>query len=154
MQRKQLTYKGMVTHGIPHHGVYHPREQEKIRVVFDCSAKHEATSLNDHLLTGPDLINDLAGVLCRFREHKILIMCDMEKLFDRFHVSPGDQDFLRFLWWKDGITNTDPKEYHMRVHIYGAVSSPGSANYGMKYLAREHEKQYPLATSFIKKTSM
>ncbi|XP_035986916.1 uncharacterized protein LOC118560197 [Fundulus heteroclitus] len=151
MQRKQLTSKGMVTWYIPHHSVYHPKKPEKIRVVFDCSAKHEGTSLNDHLLTGPDMINDLAGILCRFREHKIAIMCDVEKMFHRFHVSPEDRDFLRFLWWKDGNTNTEPKEYRMRVHIFGAVSSPGCANYGMKYLASEHEKEYPLASSFINK---
>ena len=38
---------------IPHHGVYHPRKPEQTRVVLDCSAKCEGTSLNDHLLTGP-----------------------------------------------------------------------------------------------------
>lgn len=62
---------------IPHHGVYHPRKPEKIRVVFDCSAKFEGTSLNDPLLTGPDLTNALTGVLCRFREHQIAIVCDV-----------------------------------------------------------------------------
>ncbi|KAK0147266.1 hypothetical protein N1851_013318 [Merluccius polli] len=51
---------------IPHHGVYHPQKPGKIRVVFDCSAKFQETSLNDHLLTGPDLTNMLVGVLCRF----------------------------------------------------------------------------------------
>nr|XP_015830265.2 uncharacterized protein LOC107395402 [Nothobranchius furzeri] len=136
---------------IPHHGVYHPRKPEKIRVVFDCSAKHEDTSLNDHLLTGPDLINTLAGVLCRFRENRIAIMCDVEKMFHRFHVNPEDRDFLRFLWWKDGNTNTEPKEYRMRVHVFGTASSPGCANFGMKHLARRNEKDYPLAASFIHK---
>ena len=53
---------------IPHHGVYHPQKPGKIRVVFDCSAKFQETSLNDHLLTGPDLTNMLVGVLCRFRK--------------------------------------------------------------------------------------
>ncbi|KAK0130515.1 hypothetical protein N1851_035257 [Merluccius polli] len=43
---------------VPHHGVYHPRKPNKIRVVFDCSAKYESTALNDHLLTGPDLANE------------------------------------------------------------------------------------------------
>lgn len=142
---------GSNTWYIPHHGVYHPRKPEKIRVVFDCSAKHEGISLNDHLLTGPDLINALAGVLCRFREHQIAIMCDVEKMFHRFHVNPEDRDFLRFLWWKDGNTDTEPKEYRMRVHIFGAASSPGCANYGMKYLAREQKKDYPLAARFIHK---
>ncbi len=34
---------------IPHHGVYHPKKQ-KIRVVFDCGASYQGTSLNEHLL--------------------------------------------------------------------------------------------------------
>ncbi|KAJ8333475.1 hypothetical protein SKAU_G00414830 [Synaphobranchus kaupii] len=71
---------------IPHQGVYHPRKPDKIRVVFDCSAKYDGTALNDHLLTGPDLTNGLTGVLCRFRKHPIAIMCDVEKMFHRFHV--------------------------------------------------------------------
>lgn len=44
---------------IPHHGVYHPRKPDKLRVVFDCSAKFLGISLNDTLLTGPDVINSL-----------------------------------------------------------------------------------------------
>lgn len=44
---------------IPHHGVYHPQKPGKIGVVFDCSAKFRETSLNDHLLTGPELTNTL-----------------------------------------------------------------------------------------------
>ena len=51
---------------IPHHGVYHPKKPNKIRVVFDCAAEHRGESLNKHLLQGPDLTNNLTGVLCRF----------------------------------------------------------------------------------------
>lgn len=51
---------------IPHHGIYHTKKPEKLRVVFDCSAKHKGTSLNEHLLAGPDMINNLTGVLLRF----------------------------------------------------------------------------------------
>ena len=35
---------------IPHHGVYHPKNPDKIRVVFDCAAEYEGESLNKHLL--------------------------------------------------------------------------------------------------------
>lgn len=48
---------------IPHHGVHHPKKPEKLRVVFDCSAKYKGSSLKEHLLSGPDLLNNLIGVL-------------------------------------------------------------------------------------------
>ena len=50
---------------ISHHGVYHPKKN-KMRAVFDCSARFKGTSLNDHLLSGPDLTNKLTGELCIF----------------------------------------------------------------------------------------
>lgn len=55
---------------IPHHGVYHPHKPGKIHVVFDCYAKFQETSLNDHLveMMGPDLTNTQVGVLYRFRK--------------------------------------------------------------------------------------
>ena len=53
---------------IPHHGVYHKKKPGKIRVVFDCSALCHGQSLNQQLLQGPDLTNNLTGVLCRFRK--------------------------------------------------------------------------------------
>lgn len=136
---------------IPHQGVYHPRKPDKIRVVFDCSAKYEGTALNDHLLTGPDLTNGLTGVLCRFCKHPIAVNCDVEKMFHRFHVSEEDRDYFRFLWWENGDTSSEPREYRMKVHLFGAASSPGCANYCMKYLASQNEKEHPAAASFIRK---
>lgn len=47
---------------VPHHGIYHPHKPGKIRVVFDCSAKYQGKSLNDLLLSSPDLTNTLFGV--------------------------------------------------------------------------------------------
>ena len=37
---------------IPHHGVYHSKKPNNIRVVFDCSARFGGSSLNDQLLLG------------------------------------------------------------------------------------------------------
>ena len=134
---------------LPHHGVYHPKKPKKIRVVFDCSAKFKGSSLNDHLLTGPELTNELIGVLMRFRKHSIGIMCDVEQMFHQFHVSLPDRNYLRFLWWEDGDISQEPQEYRMKVHLFGAASSPGCANYGFRSLAREYKDQYPLASSFV-----
>lgn len=52
---------------IPHHGVYHPQKR-KMRVVFDCAATFQGTSLNDQLVQGPDLTISLVGVVTRFRK--------------------------------------------------------------------------------------
>ena len=52
---------------LPHHPVFHPRKPGKVRVVFDCAANFLGVSLNDMLLQGPDLNNNLIGVLMRFR---------------------------------------------------------------------------------------
>ena len=51
---------------IPHHGVYHPKKPNKIRMVFDCSAEYQNESLNKHLLQGPDLTNNLTSDFAGF----------------------------------------------------------------------------------------
>ncbi|KAL0147545.1 hypothetical protein M9458_057146, partial [Cirrhinus mrigala] len=134
---------------IPHHGIYHPKKPERLRVVFDCSAKHKGTCLNEHLLNGPDMINNLTGVLVRFRQHQVALMCDIEKMFHQFQVKENDRNYLRFVWWKDGDMNSQPQAYRMTVHLFGAVSSPGCANYGLKHLAKENSSAYPAGSQFI-----
>lgn len=37
----------------------------------------------------------------------------------------------------------------MKVHLFGAVSSPGCANYGLKQLAKEHRDSHPLGSHFV-----
>ena len=108
-------------------------------------------TLNDHLLTGPNLTNGLTAVLCRFLKHPIAVIFDVEKMFHRFHVSKEGRDYLRFLWWENRDTNSEPTEHRMKVHLFGASSSPGCANYGMKHLASQNEKECPSAASFIRK---
>ena len=62
---------------LPHHGVYHPNKPGKIRVVFDLSAEFHGASINKALLPGPDLINQIVGVLLRFREEQIAVTGDI-----------------------------------------------------------------------------
>ena len=102
---------------IPDHGVYHPKKN-KITVVFDRSARFKGASLNDHLLSGPDLTNNLTRVLCRFRRYPYAITCDV-KMFHQFVVSETDRDYLRFLWWPNGDIKQEPKEYRMKVIYLG-----------------------------------
>ena len=46
----------------PHHPVLNPSKPEKVRRVCDAAAKFQGSSLNSHLLSGPDLMNNLVGI--------------------------------------------------------------------------------------------
>ncbi|XP_078665802.1 uncharacterized protein LOC144908142 [Branchiostoma floridae x Branchiostoma belcheri] len=126
---------------IPHHGVYHP-QKKKIRVVFDCAAPYAGRSLNKELLQGPDLTSALFGVLTRFREEPVALMADIEAMFSQVKVPVEDRDYLRFLWWPEGNTNEPLREFRMKVHVFGATSSPSCANYALKRIAEDCKGQY------------
>lgn len=118
---------------IPHRGVYHDKKPDKVRVVFDCSARYKGTSPNDHLLSGPDMLNNLNGVLIRFHLHPVALMCNTEGMFHQFHVDEADCDYLRSLWWNQGDLNSQPCKFCIKVHLFSAASSTGCANYGLKH---------------------
>ena len=101
----------------------HPLKPDKTRVVFDCAARYRGTSLNDQVLQGPDLANNLVGVLSRFREESIALMADEESMFHQVRVSKDDVDVLRFLWYPNSDHTQEPEEYRMLVHLFGGVFS-------------------------------
>lgn len=129
-------------------GIYpiinHPKKPDKLRVIFDCSAKFGGTSFSEHLLWSPDMINNLSGILIQFRQQPIALRCDIKKMFNQFHVQEDDCDFLHVLWWKDGDIKTQPQEYQMKLLLFGAISSFGSANNGLRHLAKENSLSHPL----------
>ena len=127
---------------LPHFQVYHPKKTDQIRVVFDCSAVYEGDSLNKHLLQGPEWMNGLVGVLSRFRKEEIVVSFDIEQMFLNFAVNPEHGDFLRFLWIKDNDINQCIVEYKMNVHLFGEVSSPGVANFGLMTTAKEGSEKF------------
>lgn len=131
---------------IPHFGVYHPKKPQKIRVVFDCAAKCDGESLNDKLLQGPNLTNNLIGVLMRFRENTVAVTADVEAMFHRVRVNKEDRDCLRFLWWPDGDVTKPPDIYRMCVHLFGATSSPSCANYALRKTAEDNKQHYDSCT--------
>ena len=49
--RDQLDHPVSALWYLPHHPVLDPNKPDKIRVMFDCTAKHQGTSLNNQLLT-------------------------------------------------------------------------------------------------------
>lgn len=126
---------------LPHHGVRHPVKR-KLRVVFDCAASFGGTSLNQQLLQGPDLTSSLVGVLTRFRQENIAVMADVEAMFYQVAVKEEDTDLLRFLWWPEGNHQKELAEFKMKVHVFGATSSPSVATYAMQKCAADFEDEF------------
>ena len=124
---------------IPHHGVTHPSKPGKVRVVFDCSAEFGGTSLNKQLIAGPDLTNQLVGVLTRFREEHIAYMADIEAMFHQVRVPENQRSLLRFLWWEQGDPRMEVEEFEMCVHLFGDKSSPSCSNYALKRTSVDYE---------------
>lgn len=104
---------------LPLFGVNHPKKPDQIRGVVDSSAKFKGGSLNDVLLSGPDLSNNLLGVLIRFRKEMVAVTADAQHMFHCFLVREDHRNFLRFLWHKDNDLEKEIIEYRMRVHVFG-----------------------------------
>ena len=126
---------------LPHHGVVNPQKPNKVRVVFDASARFNNVSLNSSLLKGPVLLNDISAVLTRFRQRAIPISADIQKMFHQVGVREQDQSALRFLWRSPGDQGPI-QTYQMRVQIFGAVSSPFVCGHILQRTAKDHYEEF------------
>ena len=107
-------------------------------MVFDCSAKYQGTSLNDALLQGPDLTNNLVGILIRFRQDPVAFCADIKSMFLRVRVPSKDRDAMRFLWFTDNDLNGDLQQWRMCSHLFGSTSSPCVASYALLRTANDN----------------
>ena len=117
--------------------VVHPKKN-KPRLVFDSSATFKGTSLNSHLLSGPDLTNRLKDVLLGFRDGYIGFSADVESMFHSFYLRNEDRDFMRFFWFKNNDSKNEICQFRANVHIFGNTSSPSLAGLGLRYAVKDH----------------
>ena len=140
-----------MTFYIKHHGTRHPKKK-KLRIVFNCSQEYNDESLNKVLLQGPLLMqgplqgpllmNNLTGVLLRFRQEPVAVKCDIEGMFHQVLVNPEHRDLLCFLWWEKNDLSKDPVDHRMTVHLFGAMSLPSCANFALKQTANDFKGEY------------
>ena len=131
---------------LPIHPVTNPNKPGKIRVVNDAAAEYKNVSLNNSLLTGPDMLSSLVGTLLRFRTGPIAIAADIEAMFHQVRVSREDADSLRFLWKDNILSDGPPETYQMLVHIFGAKCSPACCSYALKRAGRDAAQDYDALT--------
>ena len=127
-----------IINNLPHHGVKNINKPGRVRVVFDAGAKFENTCLNDNILKGPDLLNNLLSVLLKFREGRYGVMSDIQQMFHQVLANQDDQQALRFLW-RDK-PNQAFEDYAMTVNVFGKADSPCCANWALKDTALDQKE--------------
>ena len=76
-------------------------------------------------------------------------MCNIEQMFHQILVNHDDRNYLRFLWWPDENYWKDPYGMRICMHLFGAASSPGCANFGLKQVATDNEEVFGYAVCFV-----
>ncbi|XP_062712285.1 uncharacterized protein LOC115269273 [Aedes albopictus] len=134
---------------LPHHAVMKADSSTtKLRVVFDASSSSESgISLNDRLLAGPNINQDLFDVHLRFRSNEIAFAADAEKMFRQVWVHPQDRDFQRVVWRSD--PGEPIKHFRLCTVTYGTKPAPYLAIESMREAARNYETVYPEAAQRI-----
>ena len=97
--------------------------------MYDASAKtkKESKSLNECLYRGPVLLQDLTGILLRFRLNRIALVADIEKAFLQVGLSDDSRDVTRFIWLRNReklCLQNNIQEYRFCRVPFGIISSP------------------------------
>lgn len=117
----------------------------KLRVVFDGSSKSSSgQSLNDLMMIGPRIQDELYTILIRFRSFQVVVCADIEKMFRQVKVQPHDTDWQRILWRE--TPNEPIKEYRLLTVTYGTASAPFLSTRAMQQLALDEKDNFPLAS--------
>lgn len=134
---------------IPHHCVIKESSTTtRVRVVFDAGCpSSNGTALNNILLTGPKLHQDIVDILLKFRVHNVALLADIRQMYLNINVRESDRDLQRILW------RTSPSEpiqdYRLCTVTFGVASSPYLALRTMRQLAQDEAESFPLASKVI-----
>lgn len=135
---------------LPHHAVLKESSTTtKLRVVFDASRKSSTgVSLNEKLLVGPRIQDELYSILIRWRKHEFCFIADAEKMFRQIKLNANHRDFQRIVWRfnsKQPIT-----EYRITTVIDGTASAPFLATRTLHQLADDVKKKTPDVAKVLK----
>lgn len=134
---------------LPHHAVIKESSlTTKVRVVFDASARSSSgLALNDVLMCGPTVQEDVFAILARFRKHQYVLTADVEKMFRQVKISKEDWDLQRILWRSS--PNEKLRTYQLTTVTYGTTTASFLATQCLVYLGQGVREQYPVAANSI-----
>ena len=147
-QKELASYKGPVFY-LSHHAVMKPGSKSTpCRIVFNSSAKFMGLSLNDCLAKGPSLLNNLLGILIRFRENPFAFVGDIKKMFHSIDIAQPDQMTHLFLW-RDCDLQAKPSTYAMTAVNMGDRPSSTIAQVALRKTAEAAADLYPESAELI-----
>ncbi|XP_018371002.1 PREDICTED: uncharacterized protein LOC108766304 [Trachymyrmex cornetzi] len=129
---------------LPHHAVQTGSgPTAKFRVVFDGSCKiTTGLSLNDALMVGPTIQEDLFSILIRFRTFKIAVTADIAKMYRQVLVD-STQTLQRIFWRQ---SQDEPiKTFELLTVTYGTSSVSFLAIRALRKLAEDSADRYSRA---------
>jgi hypothetical protein len=126
------------------------KETTKIRPVFDCAAKYQGLSLNDCLMQGPQVMNELVTVLHHFRNFDVAMTGDIAEMFLQAQVPQQEIDKLRSLLYVEGQLQV----YRWNVHLFGKTDRPFIAMMAVFTTIMENKNLYPEAFAIITTASL
>ena len=148
-EKELKEYKGP-TFYLTHHDVMNPQSASTpMRVVFNSSARTRGSfSLNDCLAKGPCLLNQLLGILLRFRQDRFAFIGDIRKMFHSIDIPIQDQMTHLFLW-RDMNQEKNPDTYAMTAVNMGDKPASAIAQTALKMTAEDAAEKYPDASQII-----
>ena len=127
---------------LPHFLVIRPdRTTTKTRIGFDASAKHRGTSLNDQILSGPKIHNDLFDFIMRFRRYPVAEVSNIKEMYLPIRIPPEDCSFFRFLW-RNLDLQKNPDVYEFERIVFGDASAPFRAQFVSQEKSKIHKKEF------------
>lgn len=134
---------------LPHSAVLRDSETTKCRVVFDASAKSSSgISLNDLILVGPQMQDQLYSILLRMRLKRYVLCADIKMMFRCVLIDESERPYQQILWRKN--TDEPIKVYYLNTVTYGTSSAPYQATRCLYELSNLNQQKFPLASSIIK----
>ena len=147
-EKEIADWKGPV-HYVSHHAVLRPEKKSTpVRIVFHSSATFKGHCLNDFWYKGSDLLNNLFGVIMRFRENAVAVCADIEKMYHMVAIPLIDQHVHRFLW-RNLELERKPDTYVKTVLTFGDRPSPTMAIVALNKTAELMKDSKPKAAKSI-----
>ncbi|XP_072761512.1 uncharacterized protein [Anoplolepis gracilipes] len=134
---------------MPHHCVIKEESSiTRLRVIFDALCKTTSgVSLNDTLMTGPTLQQDLLSIVVRFRTFKYVLIADITKMYRQILIDESQVPLQRILWRNN--PNEQLREFELLTLTYGTSPASFLAIKSLQTLAKSERQNYPIGAQTV-----